>query len=162
MTSRSDFLATLVSACQRDSRIVGLIDYGSGGQGRADEWSDVDAVVFVRNEDFEIFVKSWNTWAINLGRLIHAYRGRWGDWAIYADTPLPLRVDFDFRRESEIEYVAGWPITPAKFEEMALYDDTNGQLKAILAPRLGEPDVPADLSADICPPRGVILLLRLE
>src|SRR5436305_2008316 len=102
MPSRTEFISTLVDACRGDSRVAGLIDYGSGGQGRLDQWSDVDVVVFVKNWHFDDFHNGWKTWAGRLGPLIHAYRGRYGFWAIYPDSPLPLRVDCDLRRESDI------------------------------------------------------------
>jgi predicted nucleotidyltransferase len=35
----------IVAAAERDLRIVGVVDYGSSSEGRADAWSDVDTAV---------------------------------------------------------------------------------------------------------------------
>ncbi len=50
-------------AARSDPRIVGLLNDGSHSRGQADEWSDLDVSVFLRDEDFEAFTQTWVGWA---------------------------------------------------------------------------------------------------
>jgi predicted nucleotidyltransferase len=52
-------LARLREAAAGDERIVGLVEYGSGAEGRADAWSDLDVTLFVRDVDFDAFSREW-------------------------------------------------------------------------------------------------------
>ena len=48
-SSRERLFLSLLQSCRDDDRVVGVIDYGSGGHGRADEWSDIDAAVVLQD-----------------------------------------------------------------------------------------------------------------
>lgn len=87
----------LIAAAERDQRIVGIVDYGSSSEGRADEWSDIDVALFIRDADFDEFERAWKDWAAQFGALLLAYVGGVGHpWAVYDTQPLPLRIDFAF------------------------------------------------------------------
>ena len=58
--ARMQVLNKLIDAAERDPRVVGLVDYGSGSEGRADEWSDVDVAFFIRDAELEAFEDGWN------------------------------------------------------------------------------------------------------
>lgn len=143
-SSRDRLLANLLQACTADRRVVGLIDYGSGGHERADEWSDVDAALLLRDEDYEGFITGWQSWSSGLGDQLFAYVGRFGHWAMYEGEALPLRVDLDFLLESEMELVTTWPMTPVRVESMVLYDGTSGKLTSVIRGLIGRRDRPED------------------
>ncbi len=69
----------LIEAARTDERIMGLLDYGSSSLGRADEWSDIDVSLFIRDEDCAAFKRDWKSWAAQLGELLLAYIGGVGD-----------------------------------------------------------------------------------
>jgi hypothetical protein len=120
------FIQKLLTLVKQDPRIVGLIDYGSASEGRGDKFSDVDVALFIRDADFDVFNEQWKEWASQLGTLRLAYVGGVGHpWAVYADQPIPLRVDFAFHRDSSIEtIIPTWPNSPVSVEKMVLYDPT--------------------------------------
>ena len=60
--TRGEFLARLLASATTDPRIVGVLDYGSTSEGRGDEWSDVDLVVFLRDADAAAFEGGWKEW----------------------------------------------------------------------------------------------------
>ena len=146
--ARAALVERLLQAAPRDPRIVGLLDYGSGSQGRLDEWSDLDVEVFLRDADFDAFARDWVAWAGQFGRLLLAYRG-WvrHPWTVYDAEPVPLRVDFDLHRESEMEKLLTWTVTPVSAEAMVLYDGTGGRLTALVQQLVGRRDRPADTAA---------------
>jgi hypothetical protein len=148
MSARDEMLSRLHAAAERDERIVGLLDYGSGSFGRADEWSDVDVAVFLRDADLEPFTREWKAWAGQFGRLLLAYVGHIGHpWTAYEAEPLPLRVDFDLHPESAMVRLPSWPNSPVSVESMVLYDGTGGRLKEIIRPLVGRSTRPSDLLA---------------
>ncbi|HEU5480160.1 MAG TPA: hypothetical protein VFU90_10030, partial [Candidatus Tumulicola sp.] len=98
---RSAMKQRIIAAARTDDRIVGLVDYGSGGEGRADDLSDVDVAVFVRDDAYDAFARDWQVWAAQFGSPLLAYRGRYRHpWCVYDTQPVPLRVDFDLHRAS--------------------------------------------------------------
>ena len=149
MLTREEIRRRLLEAAERDPRVVGLVDYGSAGEGRADGWSDVDAALFIRDADFEEFERGWKTWAAQFGRLLLAYVGGVGHpWAVYDARPLPLRVDFAFHRESALEVISTWPNSPASAADFVLYDATGGKLKALAVRLVGQSLGPIDAARD--------------
>lgn len=146
--ARREMLDRLRGAAARDARIVGLVDYGSSSEGRADGWSDVDAALFIRDDAFDDFARGWKSWAGQFGTLLLAYVGGVGHpWAVYDAEPAPLRVDFNFWRASEIETVLTWPNSPTAVEAFVRYDATGGALTAharqLVGRWLGPPDAAA-------------------
>ena len=136
----------LIAAAERDPRIVGMVDYGSSSEGRADEWSDVDVALFLRDADFDEFESGWADWAAQFGTLLLAYVGGVGHpWAVYDARPLPLRVDFAFHRESDLDVMLTWPNAPLSAEAMVWYDATGGRLtgnaQRLVGQALGPPDL---------------------
>lgn len=136
----------LVAEAARDSRVVGVVDYGSSGEGRGDEWSDVDVALFIRDPDMEEFERGWKSWAARFGALMLAYVGGVGHpWAVYDARPLPLRVDFAFHPESSLEVILTWPNSPASAESFVLYDATGGRLKGLAQKLVGQSLGPRDV-----------------
>lgn len=147
--TRGEMTRRLTEAAAGDARVVGLVDYGAAGEGRADEWSDVDAALFIRDADFEAFERGWKTWAAQFGRLLLAYVGGVGHpWAVYDARPLPLRVDFAFHRESALEVILTWPNSPASADGFVLHDATGGRLTALAGRIAGQSLGPADAARD--------------
>ena len=67
--TRPIMLERLLSAVQNDERIVGCVDYGLASESRADEWSDVDVALFVRDADLPAFELNWKTWVAQFERI---------------------------------------------------------------------------------------------
>jgi len=144
---RSEMKQKLIEAARADERIVGLIDYGSSNQGRDDQWSDIDVDLFIRDADFEAFERIWKSWAAQFGNLLLAYKGEVGHpWTVYEAVPVPLRVDFDFHRESEIEQMLSWPYSPKSLELMVWYDDSGGRITACAQQLVGQSLHPRDIA----------------
>lgn len=138
--------AKLVNAAQRDPRVVGLIDYGSSSEGRADAWSDLDVALFLRDADASGFEEDWPTWIAQFGTLQLAFlHAPHRPWAVYDATPVPLRVDFHFVPVSRLEELQGWPNSPTSAAAMVLYDATDGELTRIAERLVGQSLAPLDL-----------------
>lgn len=142
------FKERLFQAVAQDDRIVGVLDYGSSSEGRADAWSDVDVAVFIRDADFDTFEREWKAWAAQFGTLLLAFISPVEHpWVVYDTQPLPLRVDFDFHRESSVDDLSAWPNAPESTAAMVWYDATGGKLtasvKRLVGSSLGPLDVPA-------------------
>lgn len=136
----------MLTAAEHDPRIVGVVDYGSSSEGRADEWSDVDVALFLRDADFDDFGRGWKGWAARLGPLLLAYVGGVGHpWAVYDARPLPLRVDFAFHRESGMDVMLTWPNAPISAAAMVWYDATGGRLTGYAQRLVGQLLAPPDL-----------------
>lgn len=145
---RAALLARIVDAARDDARIAGVLDYGSSGEGRADEWSDIDLALFARDEDLAGFLGEWKEWAAQFGDLLLAYVGRYGHpWAVYRRPAVPLRVDFDVIPESRAASVAEWENSPTSVDAMVLYDDTDRTLTAAASRIVGKSLRPADPQA---------------
>ncbi len=138
----------IVDAVERDPRIVGLLDYSSASEGRADALSDVDLALFVRDKALADVRAQWITWAGQFGDLLLAYHSGVGHpWTVYDATPVPLRADFNFWPQSQLDVVTTWPNAPTSVEAMVLYDDTDGALSGHVAKIVGQSLRPADLQA---------------
>ncbi len=123
--ARTELIQRLLQAAAHDPRIAGIVDYGSGSEGRLDQWSDLDVTLFVRDADLERFAEDWVPWAAQFGELLLAYVGHIGHpWTVYDASPVPLRVDFEFQPESAISRWSVWPNSPASLAAMVLFDRT--------------------------------------
>jgi hypothetical protein len=146
-TTRNTFVSQLVAAAEGDPQIVGLVDYGSSSQGRADAWSDVDVALFVRDADLGQFEASWKQWASQFGALLLAYIGGVGHpWAVYDTDPIPLRVDFALLAESDVEQMLSWTNAPTSVDSTVLYDATGGRISACAERLVGQSLHPPDLA----------------
>jgi lincosamide nucleotidyltransferase len=143
--TRVALLRRIVAVAAGDQRIAGVVDYGSTSEGRADEWSDIDLALFIRDADYTEFERDWQQWAAQFGELLLAYVGGIGHpWTVYDTEPLPLRVDFAFHRESAIEVMRTWPNAPANVAAMVKHDATDGRISACAAKLVGQALGPPD------------------
>jgi Streptomycin adenylyltransferase len=129
--ARARFREHLLQTVKQDERIVGVLTSGSACEGRVDQWSDIDAFLFLRDEDFDLFLQHWQTWATQLGQILLAYHPDHNPriaWTIYHAEPIPLRVDFRMIHASEAASVSEWPAHPTSVENMVWYDNTDGRL----------------------------------
>ena len=139
----------LMSAAKADTRIVGLVDYGSSSEGRADKYSDLDLCLFIKDDAFEAFKENWQTWAAQFGDVLLAYISGVGHpWLVYDTQPLPLRVDLNLLPETEVDTMLEWPNSPVSVEAMLLYDGTGGKLEKRVASLLGRSLAPENLQAN--------------
>lgn len=141
-SARASFRQSLLEAVQADERIVGLLEGGSGGERRVDQWSDLDVFLFLNDADMEAFLQTWETWIEPCGRLLLAYHPDGQAiiaWTIFDVDPVPLRVDFRFFPASQIESVRTWPTSPHTLEEFVLVDKTHGKLSAVAQNLVGQP-----------------------
>lgn len=138
-TLRAHIRRQVVIAAQFDQRIVGVVDYGSSSEGRADPLSDLDLALFIRDRELVAFENEWKPWAAQFGPLLLAYIGGVGHpWTVYDATPLPLRVDFAFHRASALDVVLNWPNAPIRTQSMVLYDATDGTLTSYVQQLVGQ------------------------
>lgn len=143
--TRQSMARRLIDAAENDPRIVGLLDYGSSSEGRADEWSDIDVALFIRDAEVTDFERNWQQWAAQLGPLLLAYVGHIGyPWTVYAAEPVPLRVDCDLHPDSAISKIETWPNSPTSVDAMLWYDGTGGKLRAAVDGIVGQSLAPAD------------------
>ncbi len=148
LPDRATMISRLLAAARQDERIVGLLEYGSGSEGRSDQYSDLDVAVFIREPDFAPFEQEWQAWASRLGPLLLAYLSGVGHpWTVYDATPLPLRVDFVFYPDTAAEQILTWPSAPTSVAAMVWYDATEGRLTAYASQLVGQSLAPQDLAA---------------
>lgn len=140
--ARLDMKQRLCEAAERDERVVGLVDYGSGGQGHVDAWSDIDVAVILSDADSSAFQNGWIAWAAQFGEILLANRHDGGfPWTIYQAEPIPLRVDFVFYSMFDLSLGRFWvwPTDSASIQSMIWYDRTGGQLTAYVRRHLDQP-----------------------
>ncbi|GCE30794.1 hypothetical protein KDA_62780 [Dictyobacter alpinus] len=146
--TRETMIARLRATMEHDERIVGVVDYGSESEGRADQWSDIDIAVFIRDTDLPAFEGSWKTWAAQFGELLLAFPGiQDHPWTVYKAVPVPLQVDFAFHPASKLDIIATWPNSPLSREAMIWYDKTGGQLSNAVQQLVGRQLGPLDEAA---------------
>jgi predicted nucleotidyltransferase len=101
--SRERWLAAAVERLQSDERLVGGYLYGSLGRGDADEWSDIDLAVIVRDRDLSSIVANRLAFGEPFGDAVFILDSTWNapiDGAqlnvLYLlDSGLPVYVDFN-------------------------------------------------------------------
>jgi hypothetical protein len=143
--TRDQFVAHLLAAAATDARIVGVLDYGSTSEHRGDQWSDVDLVLFLRAADSAAFEREWETWLGQFGPVLLAYIcGLGKPWAVLDALPLPLRVDFNFYPDTELDRILEWPCAPASVAAMVLYDATGGAITGRVSQIVRQALGPAD------------------
>ena len=146
--TRDRFVAHVLAAAATDARIAGVLDYGSTSEHRGDQWSDADLVLFLRAADIAAFERKWETWLGQFGPVLLAYIcGLGKPWAVLDALPLPLRVDFNFYPDTELDRILEWPCAPASVEAMVLYDATGGAITERVAQIVRQPLGPADPAA---------------
>ena len=75
---RSRVLAVLLDALQSDKRIAGALIVGSGAEGFADNYSDIDlAVVVEQDDDLPIVFKDWG---LRLGTVVDVFHSNCDAW----------------------------------------------------------------------------------
>lgn len=137
----------IVEAVIADDRLLGLVDYGSTSEGRADRWSDVDCSLFIQPEAHEEFTSNWTTWIAQFGPVLLSFVGDIGNyWSVLEGESFPIRVDFNFYRATEDAYAAmeTWPNAPSRVESMLLVDKT-GELRPHVKKMVGRDLGPLDM-----------------
>lgn len=138
--TRASFRQHLCKVATDDERISGLLIGGSGSDNRLDEWSDIDAMFFLKDADFEPFMQEWHTWATQFGELILVYDPIGFPttyWTIYHAEPFPQRVEFIFRSESQMETILSIKTSPRSVEAMVCCDKTGGRLSEYVQQLVG-------------------------
>ncbi|MGI8485603.1 MAG: hypothetical protein ACR2OU_15245 [Thermomicrobiales bacterium] len=144
----ADLRQRLVDAVIGDERLVGLVDYGSSSEGRADRWSDVDCSIFVQPSTLEEFRSSWTTWIAQFGTVLLSFVGDIGNhWSVIDGESFPIRVDFNFYAATEEAYAAmeAWPNAPLHVESILLVDKAGAlrpHVEAMVGRDLGPLDMP--------------------
>jgi hypothetical protein len=137
----------ILEVIRADSRIVGCVDYGSTSEGRGDEWSDLDIVLFIQDAELDLFQQDWKQWASRFGNLLLAYIGGVGHpWAVYDTGHIPLRVDFVFHPASALPKILEWPNSPGSAEAMVWLDRTGDQLTGFVNRIVGQSQAPDNLA----------------
>jgi hypothetical protein len=142
LLARIEMVKRLYEAAVQDDQIVGLVDYGSGGRGCVDEWSDIDVAVILRDADYSAFRQDWMPWAKQFGEILLANKHNASfPWTIYSAEPVPLRVDFLFYPESDL-FIAHrlpiWPKSNEDIERIVWYETNTKQITDYLRQRIGQ------------------------
>ncbi|GCE05403.1 aminoglycoside 6-adenylyltransferase [Dictyobacter aurantiacus] len=146
--TREIMIDRLRAVVEHDERIVGAVDYGSESEGRADQWSDIDLALFVRDTDLPSFEQNWKAWAAQFGELLLAFPGVLDHpWTVYRADPVPLRVDFAFHPASKLDIITAWPNSPLSLEAMIWCDKTGGELSNSVQQLIGRQLGPSDKAA---------------
>jgi hypothetical protein len=119
---KSQVVREIVGLCRNDSRIVGVIHYGSDAKGMADQWSDLDLLFFVDDAECEGFLVSQDEWLLRLSNIIHVYAPNGCPRIFLNDSPAPLRIDTAFWPASRIKEISKFPWKPASVESMLIYE----------------------------------------
>lgn len=138
--ARANFRKQLCETAGQDERIVGLLITGSGSDGRLDEWSDIDTMFFLRNANFEPFVEQAKTWMEQFGELVLVYEPIGFPhtfWTIYHAEPFPLRVEYVFRPEAQLDTILSVRISPLSVESTVCCDKTGGRLSGYVGQLVG-------------------------
>jgi len=140
--ARVEMAKQLYEAAVRDDRIIGLVDFGSGGQGRIDEWSDIDVAVILRGTECYAIQQNWLSWARQFGEILHFLKGNNSSpWAIYAAEPIPLRVDFIFCSDADLFWGNGlpkWPDDDNDLARMIWYETDDKQVTEDIRIHMGK------------------------
>jgi hypothetical protein len=115
-----------------DERVRAIWVAGALGRGGADAASDLDFIIAVRDEDFEVFAAGWRGWlaAISPTLVARGLPGRPGSF--YALTPTCERFDVVTERASELGSAQGGARLPVL--------DRDGVHARLPAPAPGRPD----------------------
>lgn len=132
------------AACQRDERLVGAVMYGSFARGEGDQHSDVEFVLFFKDE--ELPSVDQRAWVAQLAPVLAYFADSNGHYTAHFRGL--VRGEFHFKRASDIPWVAEWRGN-AWFPtiESALLLDRTGRLAPVLATLVGPAparDTPAE------------------
>ena len=126
-------LGRAVARLREDERVVALVLGGSLARGAADPYSDVDLYVVVRDGAFDAVLAERDAIAGGVGSTLFAFDvdpvpGGSTDRIVVYEGPdgLPVKFDFMFLKESELEPApkwAGWPVL----------EDEGGRVGAVVA-----------------------------
>ena len=94
--SRSRLLDQVRSLTMHDDRVIALVAYGSDALGRADAWSDLDLVVFVRDDSLAELRAGWRKWLGAIDGMLLMYEAGGSPRAIFTGQPTAIRVDLTF------------------------------------------------------------------
>jgi hypothetical protein len=123
---------------------VALVSYGSEATGRADAWSDIDVVAFIRSADHPAFVAGWKEWIGRLPGVLHAYEAGSSPRVICNGTPCPIRIDLAWWSDTRLDEIATWSQpSPRHLDDMVLLDRSLGGRCTALVSGLTGP-VPLD------------------
>ena len=123
--------------CAEDNRIVASMLYGSFPAGEADIYSDIDVVVYVKDDAFETLDK--REWLGRVGPIIlHVPHDFGFDCAVFEGM---ICGEFHFERASAMEQMMARTRENMTFPsiESTLLVDKTGELTRLLEPALGEP-----------------------
>jgi len=144
-------VAAVMQAAAGDTRIVGLVDYGSDGGRSLDEWSDIDVAVFVHDGYFGAFMAERPHWPAQFGDVVYRRGGETSghpfNRAVYGTATIPLRVDAVFYRESEAGRAFRWPEIPTAVAVVVWFDRTGGRLTSHMRALAEQSLRPADPAA---------------
>jgi predicted nucleotidyltransferase len=138
---RERWLADAITALQQDDAVVGVALVGSLGAGRADEWSDVDLLVVVKDSALEDRAITLPRTAGPVFVIDARHNGPVGTRAVsaqYVVDGLPLWVDWHIHPMSR----ASWPSDSAVLFERREISRTPAGFTAYLNQGEHEPAIP--------------------
>jgi lincosamide nucleotidyltransferase len=134
MLPQEAMIARLRQSCQKDERVEAALLYGSFPRGEADEFSDIDCVLFV--EDDALPALDRRAWVEQIAPVLHLFTNEYGIETVIFDNL--IRGEFHFDPASSMDVVETWRDTDwfTRLEDIILVDRT-GELSRRLEPLLG-------------------------
>ena len=136
MIEQERLIARVRDLCRTDDRIDSAMMYGSFTAGEGDTYSDIEFLLFFRDEDFAQVEP--RVWLEQVASVLHLYTNEYGITAvIFASL---VRGEFHFHRASEVTIGQAWRgvITFPSLDSV-LIADKSGALAPVLIPIIGPP-----------------------
>jgi lincosamide nucleotidyltransferase len=136
MLLQLEMIERLRRICQQDDRVLAAMLYGSFTRNEADEYSDIDTVLFFRDESLPEIDQP--AWVSQIAPVEIYYRNELGNGVAIFDNL--VREEFHFDRASDMQKIEAWQGN-AWFPSLAavLLVDKTGQLSRHLQALIGPP-----------------------
>ena len=123
--------------CQSDDRLDSAMMYGSFALGESDEYSDIEFLLFFRDDDFDAIIP--HEWLSQIEPVAHHYTNEWGILAVIFENL--VRGEFHIHRTSELDAVIKSLHGSETFPSLdaTLIADKSGAMAPLLAPTIGPP-----------------------
>ena len=146
LSSHKDMIRKVEHLCRQDVRVSGLVLYGSLARQEysADQWSDVEFHLFVRDNDFERFDIDKAKWVRKLGEVLLDYTISYGNYCVMFEDLLCLELGLC--KESEIKKITEWTLNPYYLGAKVLLDRTK-ELSRVVQQMIGR-EIPLNISEE--------------
>jgi lincosamide nucleotidyltransferase len=136
MLPQHHMIARVRDLCQADDRLDAAMMYGSFVYGEFDEFSDIEFLLFFRDDALSSIDR--RAWLEQIAPVAHLYTNEHGILAAIFDNL--VRGEFHFHSVAEMEIARAWPgLLTFPTLDSTLIVDKSGQLRPYLEPVIGPP-----------------------